>query len=57
MLLCGVYLMSTFLSVKSACGRSSASVDIYDLDLNPHGVICCGECESIILSREAWLND
>jgi hypothetical protein len=49
--------MSTFLSVKSACGRSSASVDIYDLDLNPHGVICCGECESIILSREAWLND
>jgi hypothetical protein len=46
--------MSTFISVKSACGKSSASVDIYDLDLNENGVICCDNCESIILCRKAW---
>jgi hypothetical protein len=46
--------MSSFINLKSACGRSSAKVDIYDLDLNPHGVICCGECETIIQSRQAW---
>ena len=46
--------MSTYINLKSACGRSSASVDVYDLDLNPNGVRCCGECETIIQSREAW---
>jgi len=46
--------MSTFISIKSACGRSSASVDIFDVELNPHGVRCCNECETIIQSREAW---
>jgi hypothetical protein len=46
--------MSTFFDVKSVCGASSASVDMYDLDLNPHGVICCSNCESIVLCREAW---
>jgi hypothetical protein len=40
--------------LQSACGRSSAPVDYYDLDLNPHGVICCQECETIIQSRQAW---
>ena len=46
--------MSTYISVKSACGRKSGKVDIFDLDLNPHGIRCCNECESIIISREAW---
>jgi hypothetical protein len=46
--------MSTYIKVKSACGRKSASVDIYDLDLNTDGIRCCGECESIIESRNAW---
>lgn len=46
--------MSTFVEVKSACGRKSGAVDIFDLPLNPHGIICCGECETIIQSREAW---
>ena len=46
--------MSTFVNVKSACGRKSGAVDIFDLPLNPHGIICCGECETIIQSREAW---
>ena len=46
--------MSTFFDVKSVCGKTSASVDMYDLELNQHGVICCDNCESIVLSREAW---
>jgi hypothetical protein len=46
--------MSTFLDVHSVCGKSSASVDVYDLDLNPLGVICCVNCESILMCRKAW---
>ena len=46
--------MSTFVNLNSVCGKSSASVDVYDLDLNPHGVICCDNCESILLCRKAW---
>ena len=47
--------MSTFTKIESACGRITTDIDIFDLELNPHGVICCGECETIIQSREAWL--
>ena len=46
--------MSTFLTIPSVCGASSASVDVYDLDLNPHGVICCDNCQSILICRKAW---
>jgi hypothetical protein len=46
----------SFIYLQSACGRESAPVDYFDLDLNPHGVICCQECETIIESREAWTN-
>lgn len=46
--------MSTYVAIKSACGRVTTSIDIFDLDLNPHGVVCCGECETLIQSREAW---
>jgi len=46
--------MSTFLTVASVCGKSSASVDVYDVDLNPHGVICCDNCQSILMCRKAW---
>jgi hypothetical protein len=46
--------MSTFVTIKSACGRTTASIDIFDLELNPHGVICCNECESILGCRQAW---
>jgi hypothetical protein len=31
-----------------------SSIDIFDLELNPHGIICCPECQTIIESREAW---
>jgi hypothetical protein len=53
----GVCRMSTFTAIDSACGRITTSIDIFDLDLNPHGIICCGECETIIQAREAWLSD
>ena len=46
--------MSTFVNVKSVCGASSTSIDMYDLDLNPHGVICCDNCKSILMCRSAW---
>jgi len=36
--------MSTFVTVKSACGRITTDIDIFDLP----------ECELIIQSREAW---
>jgi hypothetical protein len=46
--------MSTYVPIASACGRVMSSIDIFDLDLNPHGIRCCPECETIIASREAW---
>jgi len=49
--------MSTYVKTDSACGRSFGMVDIFDLPLNPYGVRCCGECESIIMSREAWMDN
>lgn len=49
--------MSTYVPIESACGRTMSSIDIFDLDLNPYGIICCGECETIIQSRDAWLSD
>jgi hypothetical protein len=47
--------MSTQVSIQSACGRITTSIDLFDLELNPHGVVCCPECELIIESRDAWL--
>lgn len=49
--------MSTFITMKSVCGSSSTAVDIFDAPLNPHGVICCDACQSIIDTRESWALD
>ena len=46
--------MSMFLELHSVCGATSASVDVQDLDLNPNGVICCDNCKSILICRNAW---
>jgi len=46
--------MSHYVNVKSVCGNISASVDIYDLELNRDGVICCDNCKSILMCRETW---
>jgi hypothetical protein len=46
--------MSTYVPIKSVCGAVTTTIDIYDIELNPHGVICCDNCQSIILCRQAW---
>jgi len=46
--------MSSYVSIQSVCGAVSTSIDIYDLDANPHGVICCDNCQSILICRKAW---
>ena len=46
--------MSTYVNYKSVCGAVTTTIDIYDIELNPHGVICCSNCESIVLCRNAW---
>jgi hypothetical protein len=46
--------MSTYVTVASVCGKSSASIDMYDVELNPNGVICCENCQSILMCRKAW---
>lgn len=46
--------MSLEITLKSACGKSSTKVDLFDANLNPDGFICCDNCESIIDSRSVW---
>jgi hypothetical protein len=45
--------MSTYVTVASVCGKSSTSIDMYDLELNTNGVICCDNCQSILMCRSA----
>ena len=40
--------------VNSACGSVSTLIDRDDEILNPHGVVCCDNCKSIISARESW---
>ena len=44
-------LMSLFLTVPTACGATTTDIDVFDLELNPHGGVCCDACESIIQAR------
>jgi hypothetical protein len=46
--------MSTYVPIKSVCGAVTTTIDMYDYDLNPNGVICCNNCESILMCRKAW---
>ena len=46
--------MSMYVSIKSVCGAVSTSIDVYDLELNRDGVICCDNCKSIMVCRKAW---
>ena len=45
--------MSTLYAIRSICGKSVSHLDSYDLTHN-NGVVCCGECESILICRKAW---
>jgi hypothetical protein len=46
--------MSSYSYVPSVCGSSGSWVDIYDLEANPDGVVCCDLCDSIINLRQNW---
>lgn len=46
--------MSTYTIHNSVCGKSSASVSVKDVSLNSNGIICCDNCESILICRKAW---
>jgi hypothetical protein len=46
--------MNTLYSLRSVCGKTTSYVDAYDVNLNPNGVICCDNCQSILLCRKAW---
>lgn len=46
--------MSHYINVRSLCGDKTTSIDIYDLELNQNGIICCDNCESIMICRKAW---
>ena len=49
--------MSMFMNLSSICGATSSAVDVFDLDLNPHGVVCCSNCRFIIEARESWAKE
>ena len=46
--------MSTLYAIRSICGKTVSHVDAWDLNNNPNGVICCDNCESILICRKAW---
>jgi len=46
--------MSTFVDINSVCGAVTTTIDMHDVELNPHGVICCDNCRSILICRKAW---
>lgn len=44
--------MSEFVKLETACGSKWTWCDIFDLEGNPYGAICCDECRSIIAKKE-----
>jgi len=46
--------MTSLYALRSVCGNSVSYVDSYDMNLNPHGSICCDNCNSIMICRKAW---
>lgn len=49
--------MSMFIKVSSVCGSTTSSMDVFDLELNPHGTICCSNCRLIVDTRESWAKE
>jgi hypothetical protein len=46
--------MSTLYTLNSVCGKNTFYVDPYEVNLNPNGAICCDNCKSILICRQAW---
>lgn len=49
--------MAMHVPISSVCGSVHTTIDWRDADLNPHGVICCDACRSIIATRESWAEE
>ena len=48
--------MALYVTLPSACGRKEVRVDFYDYPFASEGS-CCNECQSILMSRLAWMDD
>jgi len=48
--------MALYVSLPSACGRTFVKHDYFDDNFATVGS-CCNECQSILLSRLAWMTD
>jgi hypothetical protein len=48
--------MALMVTLPSACGRKDVRVDFYDYPWATESS-CCNECQSILLSRLAWMDD
>jgi len=46
--------MTAIYPLASVCGSNTFYVDPYEVNLNPNGAICCDNCRSILICREAW---
>lgn len=40
--------MSDFISLSSVCGEKEADVDVFDVEENPYGVVCCERCREML---------
>lgn len=49
--------MGMLVSISSVCGAIRTKIDSFDYALNPHGVMCCDACRSIIATRESWAKE
>ena len=49
--------MSMYVKIASVCGSVVGDIDVFDLDLNPHGSVCCDNCRLIIETRESWAKE
>lgn len=46
--------MNAIYTLKSICRKNTFYVDAYEVNINPNGAICCDNCRSILICREAW---
>ena len=40
--------MSEFTTIFSVCGDKQTEIDIFDVEENPFGVVCCVRCEMLL---------
>lgn len=40
--------MSHFVTISSVCGDKQTEIDLFDLEENPFGVVCCERCRMML---------